>query len=266
MSWIAIRSKNIRDPIYLLYDPQRRVFDASHMYQIGKPPGQSGKFYWEADYRATTLRPTPAEANAHKGWEEKIRKFEEADLRDFPSPGAVLFVGSSSIEFWGDPQKDFPEIPVIKRGIGGAHGLRHERIRQSLVLPTARALVFYGGDNDIPFGRSPEGVAEDFKAFAAIIHKTLPKAKIFYLAIKPCQSRWHLWNKGQRANALIARYAETDPLVTFVDTATPLLGEKGTPQKELFLDDQLHLSPAGYQVWAQVLRNVFIEEGIIEKK
>jgi hypothetical protein len=236
------------------------------MDQIGNHPVKSGKLYWEADYRATTFRPTPGEANAHKGWEEKIRKFEEADLRDFPSPGAVLFVGSSSIEFWGDPQKDFPEIPVIKRGVGGTKVSDMINTPVGSCCPTARVLWFSTGRQRHPLRETPEGVAEDFKAFAAIIHKTLPKAKIFYLAIKPSQSRWHLWNKGQRANALIARYAETDPLVTFVDTATPLLGEKGTPQKELFLDDQLHLSPAGYQVWAQVLRNVFIEEGIIEKK
>ncbi|HNY27176.1 MAG TPA: amidohydrolase family protein [Candidatus Sumerlaeota bacterium] len=244
-----------------------RIFDAHTMNQIGNHPAPCGKFYWETDYRATTLRPTPSEANSHKDWEKKIQKFEEEDRQKFPPRDAVLFVGSSSIEFWEDPQKDFPEIPVIKRGLGGTKVSDMIEYASRIVLPYhPRALVFYGGDNDIPFGRSPEGVFEDFKAFAAIIHKTLPEAKIFYLAIKPSQSRWNLWDKARRVNSLIARYAETDSRVIFVDTATPVLGEDGTPRKELFLKDQLHLSPAGYQVWAQVVRQVLTEKGILQKK
>ena len=74
------------------------------------------------------------------------------------------------------------------------------------------------------------------------------------LAIKPSLSRWDRWPAMEAANALIAAYAAEHEGVVFVDIATPLLGDDGRPRTELYLDDQLHLNAAGYDVLTGLLR------------
>jgi hypothetical protein len=51
-------------------------------------------------------------------WERTIAAFEAADKKLPPAPGAVLFVGSSSIRFWKTLAADFPQYPVLNRGFG----------------------------------------------------------------------------------------------------------------------------------------------------
>jgi lysophospholipase L1-like esterase len=45
--------------------------------------------------------------------------------------------------------------------------------------------------------------------------------------------------------AIVAR----DTLQSYVDVFTPMLGANGRPQPELFVDDSLHMTPAGYAIW-----------------
>jgi len=35
---------------------------------------------------------------------------------------------------------------------------------------------------------------------------------------------------------------------------TPMLTAEGTPQKELFRDDGLHMNRKGYELWTSILR------------
>ena len=66
--------------------------------------------------QAAPLAPVPANEQAAP----EINAFETADRKQMPSPGAVLFMGSSSIRMWTTLSQDFPEIPVINRGFGGS--------------------------------------------------------------------------------------------------------------------------------------------------
>lgn len=81
----------------------------------------------------------------------------------------------------------------------------------------------------------------------------MPEAKPFYLSIKPSTSRWHLWREVDEVNTLIRNFAESDEDIVYVDVATPMLGEDGTPAKELFVGDGLHLNAQGYELWTSVL-------------
>ncbi len=42
------------------------------------------------------------------------------DRESPPAPGGVLFVGSSSIRMWDTLARDFPGVPVVRRGFGGS--------------------------------------------------------------------------------------------------------------------------------------------------
>jgi lysophospholipase L1-like esterase len=53
----------------------------------------------------------------------------------------------------------------------------------------------------------------------------------------------------KKANALFAKLVDDDDRLEFVDIAAPMLGADGQPRTELFRDDGLHLSAAGYDLW-----------------
>ena len=72
-----------------------------------------------------TLRAEEKKKFDPKRWEKDIQKFEAQDKENFPKPGGILFVGSSSIRGW-NLKKFFPDLkrhqPRIRRL---AHGRPH---------------------------------------------------------------------------------------------------------------------------------------------
>jgi lysophospholipase L1-like esterase len=114
-------------------------------------------------------------------------------------------------------------------------------------------VVLYAGDNDLWGGKTPETVLADFRAFRAMVHATLPEARIIYLAIKESPSRVRVREQIRRTNRLIAADCAANPRCEFIDVATPMLAPGGGFRPELFRDDQLHLSAAGYAIWTRIL-------------
>jgi lysophospholipase L1-like esterase len=188
-------------------------------------------------------------------WEPDIAAFERSDSAQKPPANGILFVGSSSIRFWESLADDFSGLPVYNRGFGGSelHDVVHFANR--IVLPYApRIIVVYAGDNDLSNGRTPAQVAGDFKRFAATVHRHLPATRIVFIAVKPSLARWHIVAKIRKANTLVRHYARTDSRVVYADVFTPMLGADGKPRPELFKEDGLHMTPAGYQLWTSVVR------------
>jgi len=42
--------------------------------------------------------------------------------------------------------------------------------------------------------------------------------------------------------------------IKFVDVWTPLLNKEGSPKKEIFISDSLHINKLGYDIWAREIR------------
>jgi lysophospholipase L1-like esterase len=191
-------------------------------------------------------------------WKDAIVAFEEADRAAPPDAGAVVFTGSSSIRMWKTLERDMAPRRVLNRGFGGAH-LEHVNTYASrIVLPYApRAVVIYAGDNDIAAGKDAERVVDDFDRFTAIVRQGASGAPILFVAIKPSRLRFEQWLTMAAANAAIAKRCAEDPLLHYVDIATPMLAQADPgepPPRELFLLDGLHLSDAGYAIWTDAMR------------
>ena len=56
------------------------------------------------------------------------------------------------------------------------------------------------------------------------------------------------------------KYCETDKRLTFIDVVTPMLGKDGTPLKDIFLKDKLHMNAKGYKIWRKAVRDALIKK------
>ena len=105
-------------------------------------------------------------------WIYQLYQFEKADEARPPTPGVIVFTGSSSIRLWHTLAADMNPLNVVNRGFGGSQISQVNRFADRIILPYhPRAVVLYAGDNDLTWSKkSPEVVLSDFKRFVEIIH------------------------------------------------------------------------------------------------
>jgi lysophospholipase L1-like esterase len=190
-------------------------------------------------------------------FEDAIRAFEAADREAPPKPGAIVFVGSSSIRMWTSLEADMAPLRVRNRGFGGSQMSHVIHNVDRIVTPyqPSRVLV-YAGDNDLAegTGKTPDVVFRDWQTLVERIRARVPHARIDFLAIKPSPRRWQRWPQMQQANSLIEAWNDRDERLGYVDVASPLLDAEGQPDGSLFLIDELHLNADGYARWTEVVR------------
>lgn len=208
----------------------------------------------QATAKARDARQSAAPAEtAPERFAKEIASFETYDTKNSFPQDSILFVGSSSIRLWKTADA-FPELPVLNRGFDGstiADAITHfDRI---VLKYKPRLIVFYSGDNDIASGKSPQKVFDNFLEFVRLTEAGLPKTPILFISIKPSILRAKFWPEMQEVNAMVAKLAESNPQVRYIDVATPMLAGQELPSKDLFLGDGLHLNAAGYDVWNQAL-------------
>jgi lysophospholipase L1-like esterase len=196
-----------------------------------------------------------AAETSHQYWEPAIEAFEASDRTNPPPQGAVLFIGSSSIEHWKSVAADFPEVKVINRGFGGSELGDSTYYADRIVAPYhPRAIVMYAGDNDLWDGRSPQQVRDEFAAFVTKVRSEDRGVPVAFISIKPSMARKMLLSKINEANTLVRDYAATQKGVTYLDTYTPMLGPDGQPQSKWFVQDGLHMNRSGYELWISIIK------------
>jgi lysophospholipase L1-like esterase len=190
-------------------------------------------------------------------FEADIRRFEAADAINRPKPGGIVFVGSSSIVRWATLQQDFPDYNVINRGFGGSEVSDSVRFADRIITPyKPKMVIFFAGTNDIAVGKSAATVFDDYKQFVAKVRAKLPDVVIAYISISPAPSRWSKLDEMKRANSLIQNYSKRQRKLLFVNTFPQMVDAHGGPRPELFVADQLHMSPLGYAIWVKLVRPI----------
>jgi len=190
------------------------------------------------------LRPVP--------FAPEIAAFRAADLIAPPAPGAVLFVGSSSIRMWDNLAADMAPFRVVNRGFGGS-SIRDvvRNFANVATLPNPRAIVFYCGDNDLESRHAPARIIADFERFMRLKTQRFGAVPVFFASIKPAPSRAHFRVEREAVNSMIRQCALDRSDLHYIDIAGPML-ESGRLE-DLFLPDGLHLSRAGYAIWRVVI-------------
>ena len=187
-------------------------------------------------------------------WEKDVTGFEEQDRRTPPSKGGIVFVGASSIVRW-KVAEFFPDLQVVNRGFGGSEMADTAHFAARTVLPyEPSVIVLYPGENDIARGVSPETVAAGFERFVATVHGTLPKARILVIGLKPTPARWRFNPQMLETNRLLRTLAARHDLITYISVEKAMLGPDKLPRPDLFIEDGQHMTPAGYEIWTDIVR------------
>ena len=189
-------------------------------------------------------------------WDEAMRRFAEMDRRDPPELGSIVLTGSSSIARWNDQAADaLAPLTVIPRGFGGSvmnDVLFH--LDQVALKYRPRAIVIYEGDNDTAYGIPKDVILSGLKEIITRVHEELPETRIYVMAVKPSTLRVDVWNDAQQVNAAYQEVARSDPLVFFIDSASPFLREDGKVMTDIFVEDGLHLNVTGNLIWGSIIR------------
>jgi lysophospholipase L1-like esterase len=188
-------------------------------------------------------------------YEAEVHALEE-NLRAARLPARpAVFYGSSSIRMWSSLASDLADPRALNLGFGGSTLAACAYFFDRLVPPVHPAsLVVYAGDNDLGDGRSPEDVLAAFRDLAAQVERSLKDIPFGFISIKLSPVRVGLRERITRANTLIRGELEKHPGFYYIDVYNAMLDAAGQPRPELFLEDGLHLSPAGYRLWTELLQ------------
>lgn len=187
-------------------------------------------------------------------FEKAIAAFEAADAAKAPPKDVTLFVGASNIRLWKSLPDRFKKVPVLNRGFGGSHLSDVAHFADRIVLKyKPKQIYLNAGGNDLHSGRTPEEVLAAFESFVAKVKTGLPATKLAFISIPPSPSRWSEVEQVKQANSLILASCAKNG-VDFLNTFPYLLGSDGQPRPELYVEDKLHFSEAGYDVVTSVIK------------
>lgn len=172
----------------------------------------------------------------------------------------VVFLGDSITEGWRGAGKEvwakhYAPLKAANFGIGGD---RTEHVlwrlqNGNLDGSTPKAVVLMIGTNNTRRD-SAQQIAEGITTIVNEIRTRTPSAKILLLAVFPRNGKAEdpARVKIGQINEIIAKL-DDGKTVFFLDIGTKFLQPDGTLTREI-MPDLLHLSPAGYQIWADAIQ------------
>ncbi len=171
------------------------------------------------------------------------------------SKETIVFTGSSSIRYWKDLPKVFPDHQIVNSGFGGSLASDLLAYTSELILNYSPKQVFiYEGDNDISGNKRPNKIINDTKAIIQKIRDHSSQTRIVLIAAKPSIARWHLKRRYKRLNRKFKRLCEKDSFLAFADIWGDMIDGKNVRQ-DIFVEDGLHMNTKGYDLWYKVISN-----------
>ena len=191
-------------------------------------------------------------------------KLHEAHVKTVQAnrgPIDVLLVGDSITIQWGDSwKKHFPTLKAVNIGIGGdkTQNILWRLDHGGVEGLQPKAIVLMIGNNNMFFTPETgiEAAAKGIKMCVRNLREKFPDASLVLAKILPAHAPGNRFHDDiKKTNlALDALKLDADTKVRVLDLTTDFTNADGTIKKELFTPDNIHLSPAGYAVYAQRLK------------
>ncbi len=161
----------------------------------------------------------------------------------------LTFIGDSLTEFY-DWQERFPEYRVTNLGVAGetVEGLldRLDRVRSRINNPDI--IFIMTGINNIAMERYD--ITETYREIVRRLTAWFKHSKIVVQSVLPARLEWINNNVIQDINRHLKQTAR-EFSAEYLDVYSLFIDAAGNPKSEYLLDDGVHLSEKGYQVWAK---------------
>jgi len=169
----------------------------------------------------------------------------------------IVFLGDSLTESF-DLIKHFGRNDLRNRGMGG-NMTDHILYRLEEITKTRPQKVFLMiGINDLYQEQNPDLVFNNIIRILDIIYSESPKTFRYLQSILPVNEK-HLLTGGQinttiyKMNDRLKAHCADEPMIAFIDLHSDFLNHNGEMDQE-YTYDGVHLTPAGYILWANLVR------------
>ena len=194
-------------------------------------------------------------------WAERRAKWASQVQQD---QGALVFLGDSITQGWGDVGSSFPGIKIANRGISGdtTRGVLI-RLKEDVIALNPRGVVLLIGTNDLADKADPGVIAGNMKLIIAALREHSPAMPVILCEVLPSSATKD--RPAERIRALNDLYIEAvadQPQVTVLDTWS-LFKDVHGDAKEQEMPDLLHPNLVGYAKWAAALRPVLETTGLV---
>ena len=114
----------------------------------------------------------------------------------------------------------------------------------------------YCGENDLAASDTvtAQMVFDRFKKLFNDIRKKFSNVPFVFISLKPSPSRWQLREKMIAANSQIESFLAKKKNTVFLDVYHKMLGPDGTPIKDIYVGDKLHMNAKGYSIWKKEMQ------------
>ena len=247
------------DTAYLAFcgnAPGKIVVDADTLSLKFKDGNSTWEYAWKGDYE-------PYIAN------DVAQKYELRPL------GEIVFYGASNFQRWSAMEEDMAPYNVQNHGVGGSIDTELMHFADILLYPFApKAIFIQTGSNDYTMGLTMEEVFENKDRMYTMFHEALPDAKIFVMAGLPLPNRAEYWDLTVQVNEFLSQYCAEHDFMVFVDGTDAMLTDSGSEEMatgdgryfnpELFVEDGIHLTQGGHDLWTPYMKAALQESGISE--
>ncbi|MGI9518955.1 MAG: GDSL-type esterase/lipase family protein [Pirellulaceae bacterium] len=193
--------------------------------------------------------------------EEKLQAKQQMESVD------LVLIGDSITHSWETTgqqvwKKSFPDVATLNLGFSGdrtEHVLWRFANGQIDDIEPKAVMLLIGTNNTGHHLHDPADIAAGIKAIIEDLNTRLPNTQILLLAVFPYdQDPQSPRRKNNEAvNVLIAELHDGER-VHYLDICEKFFDEDGEMTKEI-TPDFLHLSPAGYQIWADAVKPRLME-------
>ena len=194
--------------------------------------------------------------NKRTAWEKEVEAKQ----------GALVFLGDSIIQSWGDDLKgSFGKTKIANRGISGdtTRGILYRMPEDVLALKPS-GVVLLMGTNDLEEGATPEVIAGNLKLIIEGLKASNKEMPIILCNVFPSHEKMRRpAEKIKKINSLYAAAVKGDPQVIQINTWAMFADGEGNARKAEF-HDLLHPNAAGYKMWADTLRPVLETHSLVE--
>jgi lysophospholipase L1-like esterase len=166
----------------------------------------------------------------------------------------LMFIGDSLIEFH-DWRTGLPDYAVYNFGIAGetVEGLFSRLEGVLLQSGTPDSIFIMTGINNIAMGDI--NIQGTYGKLIALLRRKYPSSKVYMHSLLPVLFPMISNDEIVEVNQRLKSLAEKEH-VFYIDIHSLFLDEKGNPIRSYLLEDGVHVSDAGYDVWSELVRQL----------